>query len=248
MEQNCISLNWNDVFEYVAQQLIALGFQQRGKLLIRRTGVLIMAIYYDRSCPSMPDFRIGVYDIWSCPLEWHNFRDGHTARFRHLLGRMLLGEAVSPSLPVRVNGKYPIDAFKKYEYAMEGKPVCWDEFCDMLDRTLFSAISYLSDYEGYKENICYRPAPGLYNRGREWILAFYERNLDWASYLVENDLAIKKATKRYPEQWENILQSHLAIVNAAKVGDWMPAQKCLDERRVPREALLKRYHIRDNGQ
>lgn len=148
-------------------------------------------------------------------------------------------------LPVQENGKYPVDAFKKYKYADPGSPICWDEFQDMLERTLFSAVSYLSSYEGYKENLCYRPTPGSYLRTGEWAPAMYERNLEWLSFLADNELQIRSRSPQYPEHMENRLQRHLAIFEAGKAGNWMPAQQYLEELSAPREVLLKKYHIKD---
>lgn len=247
MEPYCTSLDWDRIFEYICQRLMAEGFQKKGKLLIRRYGVLMTTVYYDRSCPSSPDFYIGRCTIWNCPVEWHLFREIRTMSFRLLCAWLIDRRPESPVFPAHENGKYPVEAFKKYKYADPGSPICWDEFQDMLERTLFSAIDYLSAYKGYKENICYHAKSGRYLRAGEWNLAMYEQNLKWFSFLVDNELQIRGMSEKYPEQLERMWQRHLAIYEAAKAGNWAPAQAYLDELSAPRELVLKKYHIKDQA-
>lgn len=247
MEPYCTALDWDRIFEYICQRLMAEGFQKKGKLLIRRCGVLITTVYYDRSCPSRPDFHIGGCSIWNCPIEWHLFREVRTMSFRIMCGWLIEKWPASPVFPAQETGKYPVDTFKKYKFADPGSPICWDEFRDILERTLFSAVAYFSTYEGYKANICYHSKPGTYLRAGEWILAMRERNLEWFTFLIDNELHIRSLSAKYPEQLETKFQRHFAIYEAAKAGNWAPAQAYLDELSAPRELILKKYHIKDQA-
>lgn len=248
--------------EYVEEQLLLRGFDQRGKMFIRRSGPIVATVYPCWVCGQLEDYLIGTQPIWFCPDKIAQLRNGDNTRWGLIAGRMAAGTTPlpTPESPFRKVTKIPYPFLNYYlrgftpeglrrSFGVDAKDFLWEDIQEVLDCTLLAPLDFRATYEGEKaRKEFFRETMHIFVARNFYM---YEKNLLalQADVKMEQKFREESIQQRgeYPAMYEKDYQQDLHILKAAESGDWGPAEQLLARMSAGGLALLKRYHVEDKG-
>lgn len=247
---------------YVEEQLLLRGFDKRGKLFIRRSGVIVSTVYPCWEHGQLEDYIIGIWPIWWCPDTIAMLRGGNGMQCRVNARRITHGSIPEPTpeYPFRKITKmsypllnyylrgFPEDSLRQ-RFGADFQELRWDHIQEVLDCTLLAPLDYRATYEGERAYYTYLRQTRHFFSVRNFLM--YEKNLSALQQDIKMEQKFRDECLQqygfYPDTSENKYQQSLPILEAAESGDWGPAEQYLAEKSARALALLKRYHVEDKG-